>query len=67
LNPVDEDDCASLEEGDCIQITGEVVNFFLVSGFSMSSFSSPALVDQRRHLSLRVRILSTLAGPPGSD
>ena len=34
---VDEDDCASLEEGDCVEITGEVVNVLLVSGFSMSS------------------------------
>jgi hypothetical protein len=34
---VDEDDCALLVEGDCVQVTGEVVNLFLVSGFSMSS------------------------------
>ncbi len=34
---VDEDDCASLEEDDCVQVTGEVVNVLLVSGFSMSS------------------------------
>jgi len=34
---VDEDDCASLQVGDCVQVTGEVVNLFLISGFSISS------------------------------
>lgn len=34
---VDEDDCNLLEEGDCVEVTGEVSNVFLVSGFSMSS------------------------------
>jgi hypothetical protein len=34
---VDEEDCNALEEGDCIEVTGEVSNVYLVSGFSMSS------------------------------
>jgi len=34
---VDEDDCNLLEEGDCVEVTGEVSNVYLVSGFSMSS------------------------------
>ena len=34
---VDEDDCALLVEGDCVEVTGEVMNIYLVSGFSMSS------------------------------
>lgn len=34
---VDEDDCNTLAEGDCVEVTGEVSNIYLVSGFSMSS------------------------------
>jgi hypothetical protein len=34
---VDEDDCSVLEEGDCIEVSGEVANLPLTSGFSMSS------------------------------
>lgn len=34
---VDEDDCSSIAEDDCIEVTGEVENVLLVSGFSMSS------------------------------
>jgi len=30
-------DCDTIEEDDCIEVTGEVVNVLLVSGFSMSS------------------------------
>ena len=34
---VDEDDCSVLEEGDCIEVSGEVANYPLFTGFSMSS------------------------------
>jgi hypothetical protein len=34
---VDEDDCSVLEEGDCIEVSGEVANYPLTTGFSMSS------------------------------